>query len=78
MTYSATYPNYGHGQSGWYCPSCQKHHAPSVITCPNPTPTVWGGTDTMPFAPQQSYTYRCPSCGSKAGCTCVVLINEIV
>ena len=27
-------------KSAWFCPTCQKHHAPHVDTCPGPVDAV--------------------------------------
>lgn len=32
-------------REAWFCPACQKHHAPHVETCPGPGP----GTGTKPM-----------------------------
>lgn len=73
MTYAA-FPTYGTGQTGWYCPGCQKYHAPSVTTCPNPSPNYW----VSPYNPNTggSSPYRCPVCQNNEGCTCTVVLNE--
>jgi len=43
-------------KTAWFCPSCQKHHAPHVETCPGTAP-VW--VDVLPpqtpFHPKPSW-----------------------
>lgn len=34
-------------RSAWFCPSCQKHHAPHCDTCPGGT----GGIEAQPLTP---------------------------
>lgn len=36
-------------REAWFCPSCQKHHAPHVETCPAPVDLI--GKDRMPALP---------------------------
>ncbi len=33
----------------WFCPACQKHHAPHVETCPAPVDLI--SKDRMPVLP---------------------------
>lgn len=55
--------------AAWFCPSCQRHHAPHVETCPGGT----GGIDTDPwgirflphFTPWRPYD---PCAGCKGPC----------
>lgn len=44
--------------AGWFCPACQKHHAPHVETCPAPVEVrpipgvnVWPTTVIPPASP---------------------------
>lgn len=36
-------------RTAWFCPSCQKHHAPHVETCPAPVDLI--GHPMAPFKP---------------------------
>ncbi len=36
-------------RTAWFCPSCQKHHAPHVETCPGSVDLI--GTKVMPSTP---------------------------
>lgn len=38
-------------KQAWFCPSCQKHHAPHVDTCPAPVDLISKPLPTMPVYP---------------------------
>lgn len=41
--------------AAWFCPSCQKHHAPHVDTCPSALPPVsFDPFRFTPFPPKPS------------------------
>ena len=41
-------------KQAWFCPSCQKHHAPHIDTCPAPAPVV--APFVQPVFPHQQPT----------------------
>lgn len=47
-------------RAAWFCPSCQKHHAPHVDTCPGPI--LASGPPTFVSYPQP--TTASPSTGN--------------
>lgn len=55
-------------RSAWFCPACQKHHAPHVETCPRPVDAI--STTPMPTYPFPGSTGDVPfrwdpnQCGS--------------
>lgn len=49
-------------REAWFCPACQKHHAPHVETCPAPVDLI--GKLPMPTYPNQLGSV-CPKCGLK-------------
>lgn len=39
-------------RQAWFCPACQRHHAPHVDPCPAPTLTMPGSLPFQPATPQ--------------------------
>lgn len=49
-------------KEAWFCPACQKHHAPHVDTCPA---VGAGKAPTVPFPPYFGPSNVCGKCGLK-------------
>ena len=58
-------------RKAWFCPSCNKHHAPHVETCPGPVDAI--GTLRMPYFGPNSNNHPgydpCANCKGACGNT---------
>lgn len=50
------------GKTAWFCPACQKHHAPHCETCPAPVDAVSTNRKCFPLPPPVMPLTPCAPC----------------